>query len=188
MLAGAADASASSGPGGRGHLKLMAERHVDRRLVELTFTTPALDDPTHVRVLLPGGYERSDRRYPVLYLLHGAIDDYRGWTDEGNAERITAGKPLIVVMPDAGSDGYYSDWWNFGKGGPPEWETYHIDQLLPWIDHHLRTVPGRRGRAVAGLSMGGFGPSATRRATPIDSPPRRASRVRSTPTTSRSSP
>jgi hypothetical protein len=70
MLAGAADASASSGATRQGHLKLMAERHIDRRLVELTFTTPALDDPTHVRVLLPSGYERSHRRYPVLYLLN----------------------------------------------------------------------------------------------------------------------
>ena len=38
----------------------------------------------------------------------------------------------------------------------PRWETFHIDQLIPWIDHNLRTVADRRGRAIAGLSQGGF--------------------------------
>jgi esterase/lipase superfamily enzyme len=49
------------------------------------------------------------------------------------------------------------NWWNFGRGGPPQWETYHVRQLIPWIDAHYRTVARREGRAVAGLSMGGDG-------------------------------
>jgi S-formylglutathione hydrolase FrmB len=156
-LAGGASARATP-DAPYGGLKLTDERHLDGRLLELTFTTPALADPTHVRVLLPAGYDSSPRkRYPVLYLLHGALDDGRSWTDKGEAERATAGLPLIVVMPDAGSDGYYSDWWNSGAGGPPEWETFHVGELIPWVDDHLRTIPARRGRAVAGLSMGGFG-------------------------------
>jgi esterase/lipase superfamily enzyme len=61
------------------------------------------------------------------------------------------------VMPNAGNGGYYSDWFNNGSGGPPEWETYHVGQLIPWIDAHYRTIASRRGRATAGLSMGGFG-------------------------------
>jgi hypothetical protein len=111
-----------------------------------------------VRVLLPGGYASSgERRYPVLYLLHGSVDDYRSWTDKGDAEHLTAGLPMIVVMPDAGSGGFYSDWYNNGAGGPPEWETYHVRELIPWIDAHYRTIASRAGRATAGLSMGGFG-------------------------------
>src|SRR5256885_10862531 len=139
-------------------LRLVHTRRLDARLVELTFRTPALSDDTRVRVLLPGGYRSGEtRRYPVLYLLHGSVDDYRSWTDKGDAERLTAKLPLIVVMPNAGNGGFYSDWVNYGAGGPPEWETYHVRQLMPWIDAHYRTIAARRGRATAGLSMGGFG-------------------------------
>ena len=62
--------------------KLVKTEQLDPRLQELTFTTPALASETHVRVLLPTGYDSSGRtRYPVLYLLHGALDDYKSWTD-----------------------------------------------------------------------------------------------------------
>jgi esterase/lipase superfamily enzyme len=64
---------------------------------------------------------------------------------------------VIVVMPDSGTSGGYVDWYNNGHGGPPRWETYHINQLLPFIDRRFRTVARRTGRAIAGLSMGGFG-------------------------------
>ena len=141
-------------------LTLVEKRRLDERLLELTFATPAIDGTTGVRVLLPDGYRDSRRRYPVLYLLHGCCNadtGFRTWTDRLEAERITAGKPVIVVMPDSGAEGGYVDWWNFGAGGPPEWETYHIEQLIPWIDRTYRTRAGRAGRALAGLSMGGFG-------------------------------
>ncbi len=138
------------------------EEQLSPRLHEYGFTTPALADETNVRVLLPDGYEADpDRRYPVLYLLHGCCDfdvpGSRAWTTHGEAEAATAGLPLIVVMPDGGRGGFYSDWFHHGAGGPPEWETYHIDQLMPWVDAHFRTRAAREGRVVAGLSMGGFG-------------------------------
>jgi diacylglycerol O-acyltransferase / trehalose O-mycolyltransferase len=126
------------------------------RLVEVSIDTPALASPSPVRILLPDGYDANPtKRYPVLYLLHGAADNYRWWTDLGEAERITAGVPVIVVMPDAGEVGWYSDWFNAGAGGKPEWETYHIGQLVPWVDETFRTEPS--DRAIAGLSMGGMG-------------------------------
>ena len=138
-------------------LTLVEVEHINDRLLEITFETAALSAPTAVRILLPTDYEISDRRYPVIYLLHGAADDYRSWTDKGEAREATEGLPVIVVMPDAGFTGFYSDWHNAGAGGPPEWERYHIGQLMPWIDSHFRTIPERRGRAAMGLSMGGFG-------------------------------
>ena len=132
--------------------------HVDPRLDELTFTTPALVGETKVRILLPQGYDpESDVRYPVLYLLHGGTGSFVDWTTQGDAEAISAGYPLIIVMPDGSGFGNYVDWWNFGDGGPPMWETYHIDQLLPWVDAHYNTIPSRDARAIAGLSMGGGG-------------------------------
>ena len=139
-------------------LHVTAVDRLDPRLVDITLTTKALSGPTHVRVLPPSGYDpSSSTRYPVLYLLHGALDDYRSWTNKGDAERLTAGLPLIVVTPDGGGGGWYTDWVNGGAGGPPEWETYHVHELIPWIDANFRTRPNRAGRAVAGLSMGGFG-------------------------------
>jgi S-formylglutathione hydrolase FrmB len=138
-------------------ITVLSSQQLDSRLTDLTLSTPALAKPTHVRILAPAGYDQSQDRYPVLYLLHGALADYRSWTDAGNAEAITAGQPLIVVMPDGGQGGWYTNWLNRGAGGPPEWERYHIDELLPWIDDHYRTIAARDGRAIAGLSMGGFG-------------------------------
>ena len=135
-------------------LKLRSERRLDDRLVQLQLRSSHVRGPTEVRVLLPEGYTRSRRRYPVLYLLHGALDDYTAWTAKGDAERLTAGLPLIVVMPDSGPGGGYTNWFNGGAGRPPAWESYHIGQLLPFVDKRYRTTGSR---AVAGLSMGGGG-------------------------------
>lgn len=153
VLAGLALAPVADADG----LRLVASKRIDARLTELTLHTAAVSGETRVRVLLPADYGSTKRRYPVLYLLHGALNDEKAWTEQGDAEAITAGLPLIVVMPDSGQGGGYADWFNGGVGGPPEWERYHVDQLLPFVDARYRTVARRSGRAVAGLSMGGFG-------------------------------
>jgi S-formylglutathione hydrolase FrmB len=93
-------------------------------------------------------------------VLHGTSGGAADWTTMGGAEQATAGRPLIVVMPDIALNddggGWCTNWWNAGRRGEPEWETFHIDQLIPWIDHNLRTVRSRAGRGIAGLSQGGF--------------------------------
>ncbi len=142
-------------------LHVVAEQRLDPRLVTLTVTTPALPGPAHVRILLPSGFDPGGhRRYPVLYLLHGTSGGAADWTTMGDAEQTTAGLPLIVVMPDialdGGGGGWCTDWFNGGAGGQPEWETFHIGELVPWVDANLPTVAARGGRAVAGLSQGGF--------------------------------
>ncbi len=139
-------------------LDVGAVRRVDDRTADVTMTTPMLPGPVTVRIMVPAACDDSpDRRYPVLYLLHGAGGDHTGWTRSGGVGALTADLPLIVVMPDGGRGGWYTNWWNFGAGGPPEWETFHIRRLLPWVDRHLPTRPSGGERAVAGLSMGGFG-------------------------------
>jgi S-formylglutathione hydrolase FrmB len=138
--------------------QLVGTKRIDSRLTELTLRTPELAAPTHVRVLLPAGYaSHRKKRYPVLYLLHGASGSQTDWTTAGNAETATAKLPLIVVMPDGGRGGFYTDWFNNGKGGGPRWETWHIKRLIPYVDAHYRTRATRSQRAIAGLSMGGFG-------------------------------
>lgn len=150
MLAGRATAAPDP--------QLLGTKQLDPRLQELTLRTPELAAPTHVRVLLPTGYaSQRKRRYPVLYLLHGASGSQADWTAQGDAEALTAKLPLIVVMPDGGSGGFYTDWFNNGKLGDPRWETWHIKRLIPFVDRRYRTRPSRSARAIAGLSMGGFG-------------------------------
>lgn len=116
----------------------------------------ALGRAVPVNVVLPADYEAAnDRRYPVLYLLHGAGDTYASWVDNTDVEEAVRPFGLIVVMPDAGRGpdaGWYSDW----RDGPA-WESFHIGELVPYIDRAFRTVPDRSGRGIAGLSMGGFG-------------------------------
>ena len=139
-------------------LTLVSSQRLDPRTVELVFNTTNLGSETRVRIVYPNGYDaQTARRYPVLYLLHGCCDNYKSWTDKGDVKALTVNLPLIVVMPDGGQGGFYSDWYNFGNYGNPRWESYHIGQLIPWVDAHLRTVASRDGRAIAGLSMGGFG-------------------------------
>lgn len=135
------------------------------RLVDVTMTTDALDQTVHVRLLVPDGYGADPaRRYSSTYLLHGCRAGtpdnglgYQEWTVGMRAEDVTADADTIVVMPDGGGGGFYTDWFNGGAGGNPKWETYHISQLLPWVDQNFRTIPERSQRAIAGLSMGGFG-------------------------------
>jgi S-formylglutathione hydrolase FrmB len=141
-----------------GRIAVVGRRRLGARLEEWTLRTPSLRTATRVRVLVPAGYRaRPRRRYPVLYLLHGANADRRSWTRDGAAEAITARAPLIVVMPDGGRDGWYTDWYTGDRAVRPRWETYHVRELLPWVDATYRTIAARRGRAIAGLSMGGHG-------------------------------
>ncbi|MEV0346130.1 alpha/beta hydrolase-fold protein [Nonomuraea sp. NPDC050680] len=102
---------------------------------------------------MPSGWE-SRRDWPVLWLLHGGLDDYASWTAKPDVDALTRTSGLMVVMPDGGKCGSYSDWWNGGDGVPPRWATYHLKELLPLLESRYRA--GRQ-RAVAGYSMGGQG-------------------------------
>jgi S-formylglutathione hydrolase FrmB len=150
-------ARAGEEPTGAGP-QLLATERPSARVQVLRLRSPALEGETTVRVLLPEHYDASGAtRYPVLYLLHGGAGSSASWLANGDAEAITARYPLLVVMPEGGLFGYYADWWNFGRGGAPRWETHHLSELVPWVDAHFPTVGTRDGRAVAGESMGGLG-------------------------------
>ncbi len=93
----------------------------------------------------------------MLYLFHGGGTGQDFITfDRMGIRAWTAGKPLIVVMPDGGAAGWYSNPVS-SNVGPRNWETFHISQLLPWVDANFRTYAEYNGRAVSGFSMGGFG-------------------------------
>jgi len=157
----ATNATAALLHGGHGIHVESAER-LDARQIAAHVSTDALQQAVDVRILLPTGYAADPTRsYPVLYLFHGTSGRASDWVVAGDAVDTTAGLPLIAVMPDAGFDGdgggRFTNWYNGGAGGQPMWETFHVEQLIPWIDDNLRTIPQRNARAVAGLSQGGFG-------------------------------
>lgn len=112
-------------------------------------------------VYLPPDYEHSERSYPVLYLLHGSGDDQTGWVQFGEVLNITdkairdgIATPMIIVMPDAntGRRGYSND-----ITGEWRYEDFFFQELMPFVEKKFRIKSEKRYRAVAGLSMGGFG-------------------------------
>lgn len=109
-----------------------------------------------VMVTLPADYD-SATRYPVQYMLHGHQDYPNTAANLQLAEQGTATAPLITVQPNGGGRGWYSNWVKPGSLGPQNWETFHLDQLIPFVDANLATIATRSGRAIVGHSMGGFG-------------------------------
>jgi diacylglycerol O-acyltransferase / trehalose O-mycolyltransferase len=111
---------------------------------------------SRVRVLLPAGYDADAcRHWPVLYLLHGVGDSWQDWSERTDVVEFAQQFPVIVVMPDGGNTpdaGWYSDW----RDGSRQWESFHVNVLVPWVDANYRTL-GDGHRMIAGFSMGGFG-------------------------------
>ncbi|WP_367140327.1 MULTISPECIES: alpha/beta hydrolase [Streptomyces] len=123
----------------------------------VTVHTPEVSGEHRIRILLPSDYAADPtKRYPVLYFLHGASDN------PGNPNlaypALAAAKSMITVIPDGGLRGWYANWLDQSTAaGVQNWENFHVKQVIPFIDANLRTVAAKKGRAVAGLSMGGFG-------------------------------
>ena len=136
-------------------LRIVDRNENDPRLWYYRFQTDAIGWNPGINVLLPDDYRTSGLTYPVLYMLHGGAADFRQFDFLG-IRGLTAGKPIIVVMPDGGQAGWYCN--PVGSFvGPRNWETFHIAQLIPWLEANFRTYAEYDGRAVGGFSMGGFG-------------------------------
>lgn len=104
-------------------------------------------------IILPRDYAESSDRYPVLYLLHGYTDHYPAWLSYTNITQYARGYRQIIVMPE-GDNGFYT---NSYTDPNLAWEDFLILDLIPYVDSHYRTIASREGRAVGGLSMGGYG-------------------------------
>jgi S-formylglutathione hydrolase FrmB len=139
------------------------QRWITGRTLEVDISTPLVDPdavngPHRIRITLPEDYNTTNHVYPVVYLLHGgAGGNSAQWTDGGGAvEDITADHPVIAVMPDGGKVGWFTNWVDQSRGAQ-QWADFYIQQVIPWVDANFRTVPSQEGRAIAGLSMGGYG-------------------------------
>lgn len=104
-------------------------------------------------VLLPIGYAESNKRYPVLYLLHGLFGRYDDWVTRTNLAEYAANYELIIVTPE-GHDSWYTD---SAGAATDKYESYFVRELIPDVDTRFRTIKDQRARGVAGLSMGGYG-------------------------------
>lgn len=109
-------------------------------------------------IYLPADYGTS-RRYPVLYLLHGLGDNETGWTQFGEVKQIAdkqtnngESTPMIIAMPDGGRG-----WYINAADGTSRYEDFFINEFIPFVDSLYQTRSEKRYRAIAGLSMGGFG-------------------------------
>ena len=109
--------------------------------------------PPRANVLLPDGYDPS-KRYPLLVFLHGLGGDYASYAYGGDLT-VFKGFHGIVVMPED-ADGWYADWWNGGTRSP-SWESYQLNEVIPYIVSHFPILAGRQYHALAGISMGGLG-------------------------------
>jgi putative tributyrin esterase len=103
--------------------------------------------------LLPSGYFKSNKRYPVLYLLHGLFGHHDDWITRTNLAEYAASYDLIIVTPE-GYDSWYID---SATVLTDKYESYFVRELIPDVDARYRTIKDKRARGVAGLSMGGYG-------------------------------
>jgi enterochelin esterase-like enzyme len=125
------------------------------------YQSKALGIARRMHVYTPPGYATSGKRYPVLYLLHGAGDNDQSWLMAGRANfifdnLIAAGKakPMIVVMP-AGHTPAAAPVGSVSPPGPDGFARDLLSDVVPYVEKNYRTLTERENRAIAGLSMGG---------------------------------
>jgi diacylglycerol O-acyltransferase/trehalose O-mycolyltransferase len=137
---------------------VVAVTQVADRQVDLAVRSSALGGRiVNVRLLTPDGWAPGGaRKFPTLWLLHGCCGTagYKSWTAYTDVAAIPSLRKALVVMPEAGYHGWYSDWWNYGSGGDPAWERFHTSELPSLLE---RGWGASSTRAIAGMSMGGHG-------------------------------
>jgi S-formylglutathione hydrolase FrmB len=122
----------------------------------VTIPSEAMHRSFDAIVVLPDQYARGGEaaRFPVVYVLHGSGGDHTDWTANSQIGKLADRYHVILVMPDGGHESWYID----SPVDPrSRYETYVGTEVVAYIDGHFRTIASREGRAITGLSMGGFG-------------------------------
>lgn len=121
----------------------------------VSFESESVGRTMKYNLVLPARYEQGTERYPVLYLLHGLTSNYTAWALMKVPEYART-MDVIVIMPDVGNS-WYVNWSKSDEGQKNNWEDAIIKDLISHVDSTYRTVVRREGRAINGLSMGGYG-------------------------------
>jgi S-formylglutathione hydrolase FrmB len=130
-----------------------AQRRGEVEVETVQFKSELVGQTLPYNALLPPGYAASNRRYPVLYLLHGLFGRYDDWLTRTNLADYAKNYQVIIITPE-GHDSWYTDGATVERD---KYESYLIRELIPAVDARFRTIKDRHGRGVAGLSMGGYG-------------------------------
>ena len=104
-------------------------------------------------VTMPADYASTKNRLPVVYLLHGAGDNERGWGINTPVQEMADAYGVIIVTPSVGLSWYFDS----PLDQSSQFETFVSKELVNFVDAHYRSIPKRHARALAGLSMGGHG-------------------------------
>lgn len=125
-------------------------------LETVEFYSPAVARNMKFDIVLPEDYAESEERYPVLYLLHGYMQNYTIWGRNLAAAFYARNvQDLILVLPDGGNS-WFVNYASSEAGQTNNWEDHIIEDVIGYVDSNYRTEARREGRAIAGLSMGGF--------------------------------
>ena len=117
--------------------------------------SPSMNKNIKTCVIVPDNYKKSKKKFPVVYLLHGYSGNYATWVKSFKEVSQQVDKYGFIAI---GVDGNYSSWYFNSPIDPTfKYETYIIDELVPFIDKKYKTIASREGRAISGLSMGGHG-------------------------------
>jgi S-formylglutathione hydrolase FrmB len=130
-----------------------------------TMHSNVLNADREYNVYLPKSYDtQKDKRYPVLYLLHGMLDTHQGWATRGHLKDVAdqlmeAGEAaeMIIVTPNAGGNVYEGAWNGYFDMPGWKYETFFYTEFLPQVEKEFRIIGDKQHRAIAGLSMGGGG-------------------------------
>jgi len=128
------------------------------RIVDGSFHSVAVNGTLHYAIALPPGYDSSGKRYPVIYFLHGLPaneNSYKGIGGYADSLAGTGHSAIVVGAQGARPGDTDPEWHNWGPGR--DWETATESELVSYIDHHYRTIASRAGRAIVGVSAGGYG-------------------------------
>ncbi|MCP4707533.1 MAG: alpha/beta fold hydrolase, partial [Planctomycetes bacterium] len=122
---------------------------------DVSFYSASVDRDMHFEIVLPKDYEDSGKRYPVIYMLHGLTSNYKAWGRMGVPQYLNQ-FDMIAVIPDAGNS-WYVNWSESADGQTNNFDDYITTDLVTYVDNNYRTISRREGRAIIGLSMGGYG-------------------------------
>jgi len=117
--------------------------------------SPSMNKNIKTCVITPDDYKKSNKKLPVVYLLHGYSGNYASWAKDFKDVGKQVDQYGFIVI---GVDGNFSSWYFDSPIDPTfKYETYVIKELVPFVDKNYKTIASREGRAISGLSMGGHG-------------------------------